>query len=107
MIDLVLLSLASWRLTSLIVQEDGPFDIFIKIRLWLGVAYDQNSQPYGKNVIARGILCMWCASVWVSFVSSFFSEYSVNIHTFVINWLAISGGVILIESLLAAIHKEA
>ena len=58
------LALATWRLTSLLVWEDGPFEIFARLRLHLGVRYDDMSQPYGKNWLARGIACPACASVW-------------------------------------------
>jgi len=31
----------------------------------MGVRYNEFSLPYGKNVIAKAMLCMWCLSVWV------------------------------------------
>jgi hypothetical protein len=65
-VDFVVLSLACWRLTSLLVQEDGPWFLFARLRHVLGVRYDERSEPYGLNVVAEGITCIWCASIWVA-----------------------------------------
>lgn len=64
MLELLILVMATWRLTSLLVWEDGPFDMFAKLRQFLGVRYDETSQPYGSNWLAKGVLCPACASVW-------------------------------------------
>jgi len=64
-IDLLILALATWRLSSLLAQEDGPYDMFAKLRRRLGVRYDAHRRPSGENVIARGVICVWCNSVWV------------------------------------------
>jgi len=63
-LEIVVLSLATWRLTSLLVWEDGPFEVFAKLRYFLGVRYDETSQPYGTNWFAKGVVCPACASVW-------------------------------------------
>lgn len=98
MVEFVLLVLASWRLTSLIVQEDGPFEIFARLRRLIGVRYDEYNQPIiYTNTFARGITCVWCASMWVSFLASFLSPYSANVRTFIFNWLGISALVIAVN----------
>lgn len=44
--------LATWRLTSLLVQEDGPARLFARLRAF---------STFG------GVLeCVWCCSVWVA-----------------------------------------
>ena len=60
------MALAVWRISSLLAHESGPFEIFDKLRNRLGVCYNERSEPYGTNTLARGILCIWCNSVWVS-----------------------------------------
>jgi hypothetical protein len=92
--------LAVWRLSSLIANEDGPFDIFARFRLRAGVYYDVDNNPIGGNVFARGLLCVWCVSIWVAFLFSFVDPNTVNIPTFIVNWLAISAGAILFYELL-------
>lgn len=61
--QVVVCGLAGWRLASLLVIEDGPFDIFDRLRRAAGV-------PDGVGEIEGllpGILtCVWCASVWTA-----------------------------------------
>jgi len=64
-VDLVILMLATWRMTSLVVKEDGPWNILARLRRLIGVRFDAQSAPYGLNIIAEGLTCMWCTSVWV------------------------------------------
>ena len=91
----VVLALAVWRLSSLLAREEGPFCIFDKIRLRLGVRYDQNSEAYGTNNISKGLICVWCNSIWVGFVASFI--VSNTIEDVIINTLALSAAAIIIE----------
>lgn len=62
---LIVLILATWRLCSLIADEDGPWYVLENLRHRLGVAYDEHNRRYGRNEVARGLLCPWCLSVWV------------------------------------------
>jgi hypothetical protein len=62
--DILVLGLGTWRLTSLATCEDGPGGIFGKVRHWIGVRYDEKSEPYGLNAVAKGLACFWCASIW-------------------------------------------
>lgn len=61
---LLVLALATWRLSSLLACEDGPFGILARLRVRLGVRYDQESKPYGTNELSKLILCPWCSSLW-------------------------------------------
>ena len=106
MYTVLLAILATWRLSNLIANEDGPFDVFARLRLRAGVYYDVDSNPIGKNVFARGLLCIWCVSVWIAFVVSFFDPNTVNIHTFIINWLAISAGAIFFDEVLGFVIRK-
>jgi len=66
MLNILLLILATWRLSALLTDEAGPFDIFEHLRWLVGVRIDDVGQAYGANVLARGLLCLRCTSVWVS-----------------------------------------
>jgi hypothetical protein len=48
-------------------SENGPGQIFSRLRTRVGVTYDQYSNPVGSNWIAEGILCFFCLSVWIAF----------------------------------------
>lgn len=66
MTNILILALTTWRLSSFLANdEDGPFDIFIHIRRWIGIRYNEQAVPYGTNAISRMIACIWCLSVWV------------------------------------------
>ena len=66
-LDLTLLGLATWRTTSLLSCENGPYDFLLKLRHKLGVRYSPEPPyaPYGTNELAKGLVCPWCASVWI------------------------------------------
>lgn len=61
----------------MISTEDGPFDIFIRIRALLGVRYDAWGKPILNGTFARGISCLWCCSVWVGLVCAALSTPSL------------------------------
>ena len=65
MIQLLVLGLACWRLTSLINTESGPYNILARFRHVVGIEIDKFGQPYGKNQFAEMFSCSWCLSVWI------------------------------------------
>ena len=60
--DFVIMALSCWRLTSLVVYEDGPFHVFSKFREWIGLEED-GSHP--DKFLPSLISCAMCFSVWV------------------------------------------
>ena len=58
----VILALATWRITSLVVDEEGPGRIFERLRVKLGVKYDEKNERYSANIIGEYLNCVWCAS---------------------------------------------
>ncbi len=65
-VELLILGLATWRLTSMIVNEDGPLYLFERFRYWVGVRRTEDNVPFGTNVFAEGLSCIWCSSFWVA-----------------------------------------
>ena len=65
MLALLIFALATWRIANFLSFDPGPFDIFDKFRHFVGVRYTEHSIPYGTTELARGILCVWCSSVWI------------------------------------------
>lgn len=79
LLDLLLLALATWRLTSLLVQETGPRNVFQWMR---------------KHIPHGGLLeCVWCCSVWCAALLVIMYGY--------VQWpvwiLAVSAGAILYD----------
>ena len=96
MLELVILALATWRLTSLLVWEDGPFEFFARLRHGLGVRYDEANNAYGTNWLANGIVCPACASVW--FGIAWGTAYMLWHPTWMIALpFALSAGAIVVE----------
>jgi hypothetical protein len=61
---LIILALATWRLSSLLSDEPGPWDLFETIRSKIGIVYLDDGSRDGKNELARNILCTWCNSLY-------------------------------------------
>jgi hypothetical protein len=76
--------LAAWRLTHLIVAEDGPWNIVARLR-----------QRAGAGVVGQMMDCFNCTSMWVAVPFAFWlaSDWIDG----AVAWLALSGGAILLE----------
>lgn len=48
----------------MVTSEDGPFDVFISLRSWLG-AYNLDAQGQPRSWTGRGIRCIYCVSFWI------------------------------------------
>jgi hypothetical protein len=65
--DFLILAFATFRISSLIADEAGPFGLFDRARCLVGVERDpQSGKSYGTNDFAVGVVCIWCNSVWVA-----------------------------------------
>ena len=67
LLTFIIYGIATWRLSSLLVNEAGPGDIFVHLREFAGIAHDDQKQ---KTIIPDGFFsgilsCVWCCSVWV------------------------------------------
>jgi hypothetical protein len=58
---LIVAALATWRVTSLLVNEAGPWEMFARLRGAAGVGLSQDLLP-------SILQCFWCCSVWVGIV---------------------------------------
>lgn len=64
---LVVLGLVTWRLTSMLTKESGPYDIFGRLRDAVGIHYDELSNCVGGPVSGM-LCCFWCTSVWIAVI---------------------------------------
>ena len=99
--DLLILTLAAWRIANLIVDdsEEGPFDLLIWIRHALGIRYDDRGRmvpvasPPIYRELGRAVSCMWCLSLWTGLLLALIpSDYRIILWPF-----AISAGSLLIN----------
>lgn len=57
----VIYALATWRVASLITSENGPFNVFARIRQAVGA-----NDPGEIAGLRELFTCVWCMSVWVA-----------------------------------------
>ena len=97
LLELIVLGLATWRLASLLSHEDGPWHVFAWIRQAAGVRYDEMSEPYGVNQVAKGLLCLWCCSVWIGAALAVLWWLAPDITFLLCLPLALSAGAVVVE----------
>jgi hypothetical protein len=64
---LVVLALAVWRVSYMLSHEEGPFDLFGRLRRTLGAREVLTGAWKAETVAGRLILCPLCLSVWLAF----------------------------------------
>jgi len=84
--DVLLASLAVWRLTHLLWGEDGPWEIFLHLR-----------RLAGRSFFGQVLDCFYCLSLWVSLPLACCMGSSWTDRA--LYWLATSGAAILLERL--------
>ncbi len=55
----IVATLAVYRVSHIITREDGPFDLFMRLRSWIGLP--------SRNWFAKGFNCILCVSFWLAF----------------------------------------
>lgn len=78
--------LATWRVTHLLANEDGPADLIVRMRALLG-----------RSLIGQLMDCFQCLSLWIAAGAALF--VSRRPLEWVFGWLAISGAACLLERL--------
>lgn len=78
--------LAVWRITHLLQAEDGPWDLLVRLRLWVGEGF------WGELLD-----CFYCLSVWIAVPFAWVIGESWTER--IILWPALSGGAIILERL--------
>lgn len=103
-ITFLILALATWRVASLLVNEEGPFSVFLRLRRLAGIQYD----PMGEIEVVpdkffAGVLsCVWCCSVWVGLFWAAFYFISPSVCEIIAIAPALSAGAIIVEGRIRA-----
>jgi hypothetical protein len=82
----VLAALATWRVTHLLANEDGPADIVFRVRRRLG-----------EGLIGSLMDCFNCLSLWIAAAAALI--VSTRPGLWLLSWLALSGSACLLERL--------
>lgn len=89
-LTLVLLILSTWRVSSLLVNEDGP-----------GYVFDHVRRIAVRLRIDGAFACVWCMSVWVGVGLTVALTYIPTVTYPVLVALSASAGAIIVH-----IYKE-
>jgi hypothetical protein len=93
-------ALAVWRLSSLIVREDGPLDVFYRVRRAAG-AEDEGQ----LSNLAKGLTCVWCVSVWIAIATIVLRLVFPKSFLLLIP-LALSAVAVLVDETLRTLGKD-
>ena len=87
----LLVALCVYRVTVLLVDEEGPFGLAFRLRVLLG-AYDYNAEGELKSEIGKLMRCPYCLGMWASLVGVFILFLlPFGILWFPVVWLALAG----------------
>ena len=105
--ELIIFSLAVWRISSLFVNETGPLDIFVRIRKLSGIEHDEEGIPYliPHNLFAGILSCVWCCSIWISIFWTVFWFFSPNLSMICAVPFTLSALAILLNKFINNEHK--
>ena len=81
---LLLAVLCVWRITHLLTEEDGPWDLVVRLRRRLG-----------DGSWGRLMDCFYCLSLWIAIPLAYLLGETWGERLF--HWPAISAGAILLE----------
>lgn len=90
MISLILAVLGTYRIAHMVAQEDGPADVFARIR----------AIPNPESWIARGLSCVLCISFWVSLLAALLLAHqdpTMQRSETLLTWLGIAGAVMVLH----------
>lgn len=80
--------LATWRVTHLLANEDGPADIIARAR-----------ERLGESELGALMDCFQCASLWVAAPMAFYVARKPSDRA--VAWLALSAGACILEALIS------
>ena len=77
-------ALATWRVTHLLVEEDGPGDVVVRLR-----------HRAGDSWVGQAMDCFYCLSIWTA--APVAAAVARRPRERLLTWLALSGAACLLE----------
>lgn len=97
---LVVVALAVYRVSHMIVMESGPFKVFGRWRKWL-IAWDAAGNPDGlpekSHWLVEGIMCVFCVSFWLALPAAVAVLWPRKSTDLVALWLALSAATLILR----------
>lgn len=99
---LLIFPLAVWRISSLLVHEQGPFRVFVWLRERAGIGHDADWNPreVPDGFFAQLLGCVWCLSLWVGLFFTVLFSLAPAWSVWCAAPFAFSAGAILFETLI-------
>lgn len=98
-IELSILALATWRISSLLTYERGPFHIFEWARTLVGIRHNDKGRPevIPDTFLGELLSCIWCLSPYVALVLVILYYSLGSVTAWACLPLALSTGAIVIN----------
>lgn len=93
-LDLLILSLATWRAAYFIVKDNGPFNFMGRIR----TRWTDGEHPGSFGEL---LTCIYCASIWTSLLM--LAIWFTPVQP-VVQIVAISGGALMLHRYTGGMH---
>ena len=108
LVNILILALATWRISSLIKDEDGPYEMFSRFRTSIGLLehyqFDSNGEQErillsNGSFLADVVQCFWCLSIWIGYGIAFLAAlcHLISWQEFIFVGVALSAIAIIIE----------
>ena len=87
----IVAALATYRLSMMLTEEEGPFSIFTRLRGRL--------DPDQKTWLGRGVNCIMCVAFWVALPVAVWLGIvgAVDPYLTPLVWLGLAGAVVIIR----------
>jgi len=93
LVHFVLATLATWRVTHLLANEDGPWDAVVRVRAWLG-----------SSIVGQLMDCFKCLSLWIAApMAVYVTRRPVDC---LMVWLGLSGAACLLQGFQPETREE-
>lgn len=98
MVQLIIAILATYRLAHLLPEDEGPFFIFTRIRIFTGAKSMMEGEPLGRWAnLDNGINCTYCCGLYAAILVALlvlWQNYYGNVFLLI---FAIAGGQSLLQ----------
>lgn len=85
--DFIVFVLATYRATKLFTEDEGPFQVFLRLRMW---ALRNAHKNIFRQTFSDAIHCPFCLSVWIT-------PFMLFVPKRIRELLAVAGAVYLVE----------
>jgi len=96
LLHILILILATFRLSSLLANESGIAGVLDSFRHWLGIRYNDIGERYSMNWMGDEVLCQWCNSIWIGILFTVLYTLWPTMAVYIALPFALSTGTILI-----------